>query len=145
MRKMPHYNVNAKWDDPYDHPDDRRDADRFDFRIKMSIAVGIEGSRSRLVGPGIVRNISLSGACLVTKHKLEEGQRITVAIPTKRYPVADCLPAYFMGTADVVRVETRDDATIRAAIKFGDAFAQNMDFSVFIRSLQAVRHALAPE
>jgi len=145
MRKMSRYNVNAKWDDPYDHPDDRRGADRFDFRIKLSIAVGMDGSRSRLVGPGIVRDISLTGACLVTKHKLVEGQRITVAIPTKRYPVAECLPAYFMGTADVVRVEPRDESSIRVAIKFGDAFAQNMDFSVFIRSLQAVRHALATE
>ena len=142
---MPKYNVNAKWDDPFDHQNDRRSTDRFDFRIKMSIAVGMEGSRSRLVGPGIVRNLSLTGACLVTKHKLVEGQRITLAIPTKRFPVAECLPAYFLGTAVVVRIEPRDDATSRVAIKFGDAFTQNMDFSVFIRSLQSVRQALATE
>ncbi|MCL4693654.1 MAG: PilZ domain-containing protein [Candidatus Hydrogenedentes bacterium] len=142
---MAQYNVNAAWDDPYDHLEDRRESERFDFRIKMSIAVDNNGSKSRLVGPGIVRNISLSGASLVTKHTLVPGQRITLAIPTKRFKVAEIMPAYFMGTAEVIRVEPRDDATIRAAIRFGEAFTQNMDFSVFIRSLHAVRHTLAAE
>lgn len=142
---MTQYNVNATWDDPYDHLDERRESERFDFRIKLSIAVNHDGSRSRLVGPGIVRNVSLSGASLVTKHALVPGQRITLAIPTKRFKMAEILPAYFMGTADVVRVERRDDGTMRAAIKFGEAFTQNMDFSVFIRSLHSVRYTLAPK
>jgi hypothetical protein len=142
---MPLYNVNAEWDDPYDRSENRRESERFDFRIKMSIAVEQAGTRSRLVGPGIVRNLSLTGAYLVTKHHLVPEQRITLAIPTKRYPVVEILPAYFMGTADVTRVEHREDSTIRAAIKFGEAFTQNMDFSVFIRALQAVRHTLAAE
>ncbi len=140
---MPKYDVNVAWDDPFDHLANRRESERFDFRIKMSIAVEQAGTRSRLVGPGIVRNISLSGASLVTKHALAPRQRITLAIPTKRFKVAECLPAYFMGTADVIRVEPRDDSTIRAAIRFGDSFTQNMDFSVFIRELYAVRHTLA--
>ena len=140
---MAKYDVNAAWDDPYDHIEDRRSAERFDFRIKLSIAVERQGERSRLVGPGIVRNISLTGASFITKHKLEPGQRIAVAIPTKRYKVAECLPTAFMGTAEVVRVEPRKDSTIRASIRFGEAFTQNMDFSVFIRSLQAVRKTLA--
>lgn len=142
---MAKYNVDAAWDDPYEHIEDRRSAERFDFRIKLSIAVEKQGERSRLVGPGIVRNISMTGASLVTKHKLEPGQRIAVAIPTKRFKVAECLPAAFVGAAEVVRVEPRKDSTIRASIRFGDAFTQNMDFSVFIRSLQAVRNTLAVE
>jgi hypothetical protein len=142
---MSRYNVNAVWDDPYDRSENRRESERFDFRIKISIAVEQTGTRSRLVGPGIVRNLSLTGAYLVTKHHLVPGQRITLAIPTKRFPVAEILPAYFMGTADVIRVEHREDGTIRAAIKFGEVFTQNMDFSVFVRSLQAVRQTLAAE
>lgn len=142
---MTQYDVDATWDDPYDHLQERRESERFDFRIKMSIAVNHDGSRSRLVGPGIVRNISLTGVSVVTKHRLVPGQRITLAIPTKRFKLAEILPAYFMGTADVVRVERREDGTIRAAIKFGESFTQNMDFSVFIRSLYAVRYTLAPK
>lgn len=142
---MPKYNVDAAWDDPYDHKEDRRQDDRFDFRIKLSIEVEHQGQKSRLVGPGIVRNLSPSGAWFVTKHHLEPGQRVTVAIPTKRFAVAECLPAYFMGSAEVVRVEPRDESTIRAAIRFGESLTQNMDFAMFIQSLRSIRETFAVE
>lgn len=138
---MPRYDVNADWVDPFEPPPQRRSAERFRFRIKLSITVDRDGGRTRLVGPGIVKDLSLVGAYLVTKHDLSPGQRITVAVPTKHYPIGKILPAYFVGPAEVVRVEPDKENRIKAAIKFGDALTQNMDFAVFINSLQEIREA----
>lgn len=138
---MPRYDVNAEWVDPFEPPPQRRSAERFRFRIKLSITVESEGGKARLIGPGIVKDLSLMGAYLVTKHDLSPGQRITVAVPTQHYPVGKILPAYFVGPAEVVRVEPDKENRIKAAIKFGEALTQNMDFAVFVNSLQEIREA----
>lgn len=138
---MARYNVNVAWDDPYDRPVNRRVAPRYELRIKLSIEVGDEGRRGRLVGPGLVHNISYTGAYLVTKHRLAAGQRIGVAIPTDMCPAELYLPSVFMGPAEVVRVEPDEDGRMCAALRFGEALAQNMDFTLFIQTLLSVTQA----
>lgn len=143
MKEMARYNVNAAWDDPFEPRQNRRSDERFRFRIKIGISVTDAETQQRLVGPGIVKNLSLSGAYLVTKHRLTVGQRITVAVPTKRFPVTAYLPAYFMGPATVTRVEPDEGNRIRAAIQFGEPLTQNMEFAVFVNGLHEIRDALS--
>ena len=144
---MARYDTNAVWSDPYKpKPQNMRSAERFKFRLKISIkAENSEngGSAPRiLIGPGVSRDLSVGGAWLVTKHQLVPGQRVVVAIPTKRFAVAECLPAMFIGPANVVRIQPDTENRIWAAVRFGDALTQNMEFAAFIQGLYALREAL---
>ena len=140
---MARYDTNAAWSDPFEpKPDNKRVAERFKFRLKLSIKAQRDTPPRILVGPGIVRNLSISGAWLVTKHQLEPGQRIVVAIPTKRFAVAEYLPAMFIGPAEVARVKPDTENRLWAGVRFGDALTQNMEFATFIQGLYALREAL---
>ena len=140
---MTKYNVNAAWSDPFEpKKSNQRDSQRFKFRIKISITAQSGEPPQRLVGPGIVRNISVTGALLVTKHRLVIGQRIVVAIPTKRFAVAEYMPAVFMGPAVVTRLTPDAENRVWAAIRFGDQLTQNMEFASFIQGLYSLREAL---
>ncbi len=141
---MARYDTNAVWSDPYGPKKaDQRVATRFKFRLKLSIKAQVDESPTRiLIGPGIVRDLSISGAWLITKHKLEPGKRIVIAIPTKRFAVAEYLPAMFIGPAEVVRTKPDADNRLWAAVRFGDSLTQNMEFATFIQGLYALREAL---
>ncbi|NUM56854.1 MAG: PilZ domain-containing protein [Candidatus Hydrogenedentes bacterium] len=144
---MARYDTNAAWSDPFDpKPANKRAAERFKFRLKTSIkAEGkpVDSDAPRiLVGPGIIRNLSVTGAWLITKHQLVPGQRIVIAIPTKRFAVADYLPAMFIGPAEVVRTKPDIENRVWVGVRFGDSLTQNMEFATFIQGLYALREAL---
>ena len=57
-------------------------------------------------------------------------------------PADLCLPEAFLGPAEVVRVEPYDhNGVITAALAFGADLTQNMEFVIFVESLQ--RHTAA--
>ncbi|MFA6240217.1 MAG: PilZ domain-containing protein [Candidatus Hydrogenedentales bacterium] len=135
---MSRYNVDAVWDDPFDHPVNRRVAPRYDMKLKLSIMVEGQDRKERLVGPGVARNISSTGILLRTKHQLQPGQRVMVAIPTEQTPAGTVLPATFVGNATVVRVEVEDGSIMRAALRFGETLLQNIEFSMYMNHLTSV-------
>ncbi|MCC6794584.1 MAG: PilZ domain-containing protein [Candidatus Hydrogenedentes bacterium] len=141
---MARYDTNAAWSDPFEPKKaDLRAATRFKFRLKLSIKAQSEEESPRiLIGPGIIRNLSVTGAWLVTKHKLTVGQRIVVAIPTKRFAVAEYLPAMFIGPAEVVRTKPDIESRMWIGVRFGDALTQNMEFATFVQGLFSLREAL---
>ena len=139
---MARYDVNAAWSDPFETKVDHRSAERFKFRIKISMLVQNTNPPQRLVGPGIVRNISATGAWVLTKHALQPGQKITIAIPTKRFSVAEYLPATFIGPAEIVRIKPDVENRMWAGIRFGEPLLQNMEFAAFIKGLYSLREAL---
>jgi len=141
---MARYDTNAAWSDPFEPKNaDGRAATRFKFRLKLSIKAQSEEETTRvLIGPGIIRNLSVTGAWLVTKHKLTVGQRIVVAIPTKRFAVAEYLPAMFIGPAEVVRTKPDIESRMWVGVRFGDALTQNMEFATFVQGLFSLREAL---
>lgn len=140
---MARYDTNAAWSDPFEPKPNQRQSERFKFRLKLSIkAQGDTNPPRILVGPGIVRNLSIGGAWLITKHQLTPGQRITIAVPTKRFAVAEYLPAMFIGPAEVVRTKPDTEGRIWAGVRFGDTLTQNMEFAAFIQGLYALREAL---
>ncbi len=141
---MARYDTNAAWSDPFEPKKaDGRAATRFKFRLKLSIKAQSEEETTRvLIGPGIIRNLSVTGAWLVTKHKLTVGQRIVVAIPTKRFAVAEYLPAMFIGPAEVVRTKPDIESRMWVGVRFGDALTQNMEFATFVQGLFSLREAL---
>lgn len=144
---MARYDTNAVWSDPFEpKPENRRVAERFRFRLKTAIKAEDkavkEGPPRILVGPGIIRNLSVTGAWLITKHQLTPGQRIVIAIPTKRFAVAEYLPAMFIGPAEVVRTKPDTENRIWAGVRFGDPLTQNMEFVTFIQGLRDLRDAL---
>ncbi|MCC6154124.1 MAG: PilZ domain-containing protein [Candidatus Hydrogenedentes bacterium] len=141
---MARYDTNAAWSDPFEPKKaDKRVATRFKFRLKLSIKAQSDEKTPRiLIGPGIIRNLSISGAWLVTKHKLSVGQRVVVAIPTKRFAVAEYLPAMFIGPAEVVRIKPDIENRMWVGVRFGDALTQNMEFATFVQGLFSLREAL---
>lgn len=142
---MPRYDTSAAWSDPFEQKPNQRDSERFRFRLKISILAERGNPPRRLVGPGIIRNLSVTGAWLVTKHQLEAGQTVTIAIPTKRFAVAEYLPAMFIGPARVTRVVPDTGNRVWVGIQFGDPLTQNMEFAAFIKGLYSLREALTSE
>jgi hypothetical protein len=133
---MVRYDTNAEWDDPFDEHRDNRKSPRFDIRMAASIAVRDVSSQQSLRGRGLVRNMSYTGIRLATKHHLYRGQEVTLAVSTKHCPDSVCLPRTFVGPAEVVRVEQGRGGCSEVALRFGEPFLQNMEFAVFVDSLQ---------
>jgi hypothetical protein len=138
------YAVDTVWDDPFEHQDERRRANRFSYKFKLSIAADDPERSRRVVGPGIVRNISLSGVLLVTKHNLTPEQRVFLEVPTVGCADSMCLPHVFEGTAQVIRVADLDGGKHNVAMRFGEDLFQNMEFAIYIDTLQTVSRVIAP-
>lgn len=138
---MRSYTVDTAWEDPYDHHEERRVAPRFNYKLRLSLTADDPKRKSRVVGPAIVRNMSMTGMMLVTKHELHPFQRVRVEIPTSGCADSMCLPEMFEGTAEVVRTHALEDGKSNVALRFGDDLAQNMEFAVFIDLLQVMSRA----
>jgi hypothetical protein len=138
------YNVDAPWFDPYETRTENRRSPRFATSIKVNLAVEDVRLQGQLVGPGLAKNISMSGVSLETKHKLAVAQWVTLAIPTDRIPSDLCLATAFVGPAVVRRVTQLEGTRVLAGLEFGDALLQNIEFVMFIDYLQTMqRQALA--
>lgn len=136
----PKYDVDAKWDDPYERtpPPENRASKRIMLAFKISIGVNVKGSERPLVGPGLVENMSSSGALCVTKHRLRVGQPVMVRISTELADDAPGLPKFFMDTGVVMRVDSLDAQRCRVAIQFQEALSQDIQFALFIDRLQGL-------
>ena len=132
---MIHYDTNAEWDDPFEHKDDRRKVSRFEFPMRIKIAVQDPEHKCRLIGHGNVINLSRSGLLVKTKHYVEPNSVVSIAISSKYCENSVFLPKLFLGTARVVRAEPRDHGISIVALAFGPEFEENIDFDVFIDSL----------
>jgi hypothetical protein len=133
---MTRYNVEAQWDDPFEPRDERRGNERLSIKLKVLISVSAEDSRHTLRGPGIVADLSQNGMFVITKHVLKPLQRIMLEIPTHMSLASGCLPEAFVGTATVVRVQQLNEKRYAVALQFGEVFSQNMEFALFVKSLQ---------
>lgn len=134
---MKGYEVNQPWDDPFDHLTERRKAPRFPYKMKITIVSSAPEKRGRLVGPGIVTDLSLTGAKLVTKHKLVPGHHVDLELQTESTVEGPCLPSAFSGSAEVVRVAPGPDGRSDVALSFDDSLSLNMEFALYIDMLQA--------
>jgi PilZ domain len=133
---MPRYDTDVAWEDPSEKRDERRTTGRFDATMKLKILAETPEQDARMVGPGLSLNLSHSGALVVTKHKLEPRQRVTLSIPTQASMEDGCLPKAFVGQANVVRVQPGPEGCSTVAMRFGRKLYQNMEFVVFMESLQ---------
>lgn len=138
------YALDKTWDDPFEHLDERRRASRYNYRFRLSIAAENALDMRRVVGPGIVRNISLSGVLLVTKHTLSPEQRVLLEVPTGTCADTLCLPNVFEGTAQVIRSSELDGGKRDVAMRFGEDLSQNMEFAIFIDALGTMSRVMTP-
>jgi hypothetical protein len=138
------YAVDKAWDDPYEHVDERRNAPRVRCRFKLSIAADEAERNRRVVGPGLVRDISLTGILLVTKHSLKPEQRVQLEVPTLGCVDSMCLPDSFEGTAEVIRSNELEGGKSDVALRFGEDLSQNMEFAIFIDALMTVSRVMTP-
>ncbi len=118
-------------------PLERREAERFQTTLKISVSIDKGERGGLLVCPATVHDISRMGALVETKHRLSGNQHVTVAFPTVRCPEGMQWPQAFVGPAMVMRVEPRGNGTFRAGIRFDESLHQNMDFVMFMEFLEA--------
>jgi len=130
------YNTDVSWDDPFERVQDQRGAKRSHLHMQITIIVSDEVTRGRLVGPGLVRDISQTGLLVVTKHRLQPGQQVTLSLPTNLCSQTMCLPPAFVGPAEVLRVSSGSKDRTMVALQFGDSLQANMEFALFVESLQ---------
>lgn len=121
---------------------DRRRAERVSVGFKLAISAKNPVNGGEILGPGILEDLSISGARVTTRHQLTPGQSVKVTIPTEGCPDALGLPERLAGKAVVQRVEPRKNRTRHVALRFTPALAQNMDFAFYIAYLLG-RHAQA--
>ena len=134
---MARYDTDVKWDDPFEHRAERRVAPRFSVPMRIKIGVDNLQKNARLVGPGQIVDISRTGARVHTRHRLKPSQRVSVCISTKLCERdAACLPAEFTGSAEALRVQDAAGGVTQVALRFGSEFSQNMEFDMFMDSLQ---------
>jgi len=88
------------------------------------------------MGHGNVVNLSRNGALVKTKHRVSLGEKVAVSISSKYCNENLSLPRMFLGTATVHRVEPKKDDISQVALEWGPEFADNIDFDLFIESLQ---------
>lgn len=138
MKRKSKYNIDAKWDDPYERRAERRTRERCveQFRIKMGVQ--IDGHKNLLVGPALVENVSQSGMLCKTKHTLHEGQEVHLSIPTRDYVKSQDFPMRYIGSAQVTRIESVDGNVMEVALDFGVDLSEDMSFSLFIEALHSV-------
>lgn len=135
---MPRYDIDVEWNDPFERESERRSAPRYELRMKLSILVDGPRGKGQWVGPGMVRDISSVGVRVLTKHRLNPSQHVTLAIPTDICPTILCLPKSFVGPAQVVRVQPKQGRIIEAGLAYSETLLQNMEFAVFVDTLCAV-------
>lgn len=136
------YDVKTPWDDPTERRSDRRYDRRFTVPLRLAVAASAPEQSGRLVGPGKVRDLSLTGAALVTKHCLQPEQRVDVQFPTEMCPDSMGLPTSFVGSARVVRSTDRGRGKQDVAVAFGEELINNIEFAMYIDLLRTVAPAM---
>jgi len=138
------YDTDTPWEDPFDPSPERRDTKRFKTQLKVNIAVDTEAKHKRLVGPGLVKNISVDGAYVLTKHQLVEGQHVTLAVPTSICPPDMGMPRAFVGPATVRRVEPLEERRSHVGLELSESFSSSMDFAIWVDYIQTHTGVSAP-
>ena len=138
------YDVNAEWDDPFDHLDERRASARCQEEFKIKIAIQVANHAEPLVGEAVVQNISLNGLFCKTKHNLSVDQEVQLAIHTQDYPASQPLPRKFIGSARVIRIVEEDEVQ-KVGLAFGVDLAENMTFTLFIENLRRLSQMKAAQ
>ncbi len=143
MRRHSNYDISAKWDDPWESRNELRSAERFRIDNRLSISVPCPETHNYLTGPGLVHDISQTGVAVRTKHRLEPKQIVSVSIPTEGCPESLCLPQSFDCKAEVVRVVELKDRQSLVALSFSQQFSQDMEFAVYMNTIQTISDTLA--
>lgn len=138
------YDVDAKWDDPCEKQQERRQSYRFPAEFQFDIAARIPEQEGHMVGPGRLKDLSLTGARLVTKHRLRENQSVYVRFRTRECPDTLALPRKITGVARVVRVSNKGGRSREVALRFDDDLASSMPFAVFVNHHQQASHHPTP-
>jgi len=132
------FDTNVAWDDPTERRQERRSADRFRVPLRVSLTAPVPDRPGKLVGPGKIRDLSMTGASLLTKHKLAPDARVDVSFSTEMCPDAMMLPQEFAGSARVVRSIDCGNGKSDVAIAFGDALTENIQFAMYVDLLRNV-------
>lgn len=134
----PRYDVNARWDDPWERREEHRTAARCRADLRIKLTVEDKHLRGVLTGPGLVNNVSLTGACVLTKHRVTPGQIVMADMPADCCPEHMGLPKAFVGPVEVVRVQAVDERKSLVGLRFGEPLSQNIEFAVFIDYLRTI-------
>jgi len=110
---------------------DRRRAERVKLRTRVTLRLDNPLTEGRIARPAETRDLSLLGARIATRHLVRPGQRMDVVIPTRGAPAEFALPDRLCGQAVVERVEQKNGIR-EAALRFGPALAQSMEYAMFI-------------
>ena len=138
MTRKLQYDLDAKWDDPFEKQEERRRAGRFLIDFKFDIRAPIHHKQGYMVGPGVVKDMSQSGLRLISKHTLWPSQEIKISIPTHMCSESMRLPSAFTGSARVVRVVPKEGKRKEASVRFSKSLSEDLEFAVFIESLMSL-------
>ena len=118
---------------------DQRKVERVKLSLKLSFKSEAPAGGQPTVGPAVLHDLSLHGACVTTKHHLEPGQTVDLTIPLSGCPDELGLPEKVAGQAVVIRVSEARERTRKVAIRFKPALAESVDFARFMGILLSMK------
>ena len=118
---------------------DQRKTERVKLSLKLSLKSEPHAGGLPTVGPAVLHDLSLHGACITTKHHLEPDQPVDVSIPLSGCPDELGLPERVAGQAVVIRVSEARERTRKVAIRFKPALAESIDFARFMGFLLGMK------
>ncbi len=140
------YDLALDWSDPFDVVQERRIAPRASANARVEMSVRAEKARGRFVGPAQVKELSLSGARVVTKHRVAPAQTVRLRISTEAFGLNEVVPQEFDVACYVRRVQPINARMNLVALEFDRSVADNMDFAFFVRQTQSTSsHDLATQ
>lgn len=117
------------------HGVDRRERPRYPSGSQIMLRVPDPARNGSVVGSGYTRNLSIGGASLYTRHRLEPGQRVQVSIPMEREEYEPELPAHFDGMATVLRANPIDARFTAIAVRFDATLSEDEAYAAYILRL----------
>ena len=143
MPNKQRYDINAEWDDPTEHRSERRAVPRYKTKYKIKLSTPVAESSEHLVGVSVLRNLSMHGAFVQTKHDLHVGDRPSIAVHTEICPKEMGMPRAFWGPVEVHHREEGPNDTILVGVSFAEGFTQDMEFARFIEYLLSISSVMA--
>ena len=143
MPNKQRYDINAEWDDPTEHSSERRSVSRYKTKYKIKVSTPVKESSEYLVGVSVLRNLSMRGAFVQTKHDLDVGDRPSVAVHTEVCPKEMGMPRAFWGPVEVRHRQEGKNGTVLVGVSFGEGLIQDMEFARFIEYLLSISSVMS--
>ena len=120
---------------------DQRKAARVRLRSRLCLRAWNPLKAEKAEQPAILHDLSLLGAAMATRMRVQPGQWLDMEIPVTGCPAQSGLPDRLSGRACVHRVSNGPEGTRHVAVRFGPSLSESPDMATYMGYLLGSRGA----